>query len=506
MMTDSPLLKSSFKNRRAVRLLKATVVKCFYVLVGTFIGGLAIYIYLMNLRPELSLWHTVHLDEEYTIEKHTEVNSFSAYLALEERLFQQLQTEVYEKVPHETVNRLNRFDQGSMADPSQYPINWNRSFILKPEQPRAGVLLLHGLSDSPYSLRALAQKLYQQGYYVIGLRMPGHGTAPSGIVNASWQDMASAVQLAAEHLSETIGPDKKMVIVGYSMGAAQAVNYSLNAMKDNRLRNADSLVLISPAIGVSSVAALAVWQSRLSILPGMNKLAWTSIGPEYDPYKYNSFAVNAGDQMYRLTQTINNKLLEVSSTIGTHNFPKMLAVTSLVDATVSTQAVITQLFDQLDNSGNELVIFDINRNENFTLFLKKDPINNYYDLLKREKLTFDLTLFASDPDDTDTLLERITLHSQDNNHGQTLVKQTGMQWPQHIYSLSHVALPFAPTDSLYGATPDEEGKLHIGELETKGEKGVLNIAASDMLRLRYNPFYASMESKIMDFIGQKDKE
>jgi len=63
-----------------------------------------------------------------------------------------------------------------------WPVNWNRSFVLPQEEPALGVLLLHGLSDSPYSLKALGERLNGQGAMVLGLRIPGHGTAPSGLV------------------------------------------------------------------------------------------------------------------------------------------------------------------------------------------------------------------------------------------------------------------------------------------------------------------------------------
>ena len=56
------------------------------------------------------------------------------------------------------------------------------------------------------------------------------------------------------------------------MGAAQAVNYSLDALQDKSLPRAESLVLISPAIGVSAVAALAIWQSRLSADTGSGEV------------------------------------------------------------------------------------------------------------------------------------------------------------------------------------------------------------------------------------------
>ena len=483
-------------KQKIVCFLKATVFKMLYILIGTLLGAIILYIHLMNNRTDLSLWHTSHLDEEYTVEKQADITSFNTYLELENRLFNQLQTEVYNKASTQKINQLNRFESGSLSDPSHYPKNWNRSFTLKPKKPRGAVLLLHGLSDSPYSMRALAKELYQQGYYILGLRIPGHGTAPSGLVHSSWQDMASAVKLAASHASKQIGLKKPMHIIGYSTGAALAVNYSLAALQDTTMRQAESIVLISPAIGVSSIAALAIWQSRLSIIPGLSKLAWESISSEYDPYKYNSFAVNAGDQIYRLTKEIGNKLSTLNTEGGTNSFPKTLAITSLVDATVSTHAVVTHLFDKLDNAGNELTIFDINRNENFTLFIKNDPIEDYSTLLKRTKLKFDVTFFASDPIDTDTVLEHRWLQKDDSHS----IKQTGMKWPNHIYSLSHVALPFSPTDSIYGSEPEDDNTLHIGLLDTKGEKGVLNIAASDMLRLRYNPFYSGMQQQILNFI------
>ena len=195
------------------------------------------------------------------------------------------------------------------------------------------------------------------------------------------------------------------------MGAALAVNYSLDAIKDKNLRPADALVLISPAIGVSAVAALAVWQSRLSSIPGLQKLAWNSIGPEYDPYKYNSFAINAGDQMYRLTQAIGNKLSILRVETGTAAFPRTMAVISLVDATVSMQDVVTHLFDKLDNKGNELVVFDINRHENLTMFMKDDPIEEYRALLKRSQLNYDLTFYTNESEDSDSVIAHRWLKS-----------------------------------------------------------------------------------------------
>ena len=478
-------------KRYSMNIVQAVLI----ALLGAVLSAVIGFMYLMNDRPDLHPWHTVELDEEYSLEKQDEIKSFDDYLKLEEKLFEQLQAEVYDVPSKIPESQLNRFDKNSLSDPTHYQNNWNRSFIMVPQQLRGGVLLLHGLSDSPYSVRALAIELYQQGYYVLALRMPGHGTVPSGLVHADWQDMAAAVKLAANHVSKNIGHQKPLYLLGYSMGAALAVNYSLEALQDKSLRRADAMVLISPAIGVSAIAALAVWQSRLSVVSGMEKLAWNSIGPEYDPYKYISFAVNAGDLMYRLTLEIDRKLAALNASSGTEAFPRTLALMSLVDATVSTHAVVTHLFDKLENIGNELVLFDVNRHEVFTIFLKDDPVVEYRDLLKRSQLNFDLTFFTNTTVGSDTVLARRWFRV-DGSH---VVEQTDMVWPDHVYSLSHVALPFPPEDSLYGSRPEKSEGLHIGLLEAKGERGVLNVHASDMLRLRYNPFYSNMKKQITDF-------
>ena len=107
----------------------------------------------------------------------------------------------------------------------------------------------------------------------------------------------------------------------------------------------------SPISGVMTLgtgaAALAVWQARLGRWLGLEKLAWNDLQPEYDPFKYGSFAVNAGDQVYRLTEEIRSELGQLGATDNLEQFPPVLAFQSVVDATVSTQAVINGLFQKL---------------------------------------------------------------------------------------------------------------------------------------------------------------
>ena len=171
-----------------------------YGLVFSLIGGLTAYIYL-NTRFVYEPCHLVRLDEEFTASRSLKNTDFEAYLKLEERLFQELHEKAYQTATA-SGETFNRYRSGSLSDPDGYSRNWNKSFEMKVENPRGGVLLLHGLTDSPYSVRSFAETLAAEGFWVVGLRLPGHGTIPSALIKVHWQDWAAASRLAARHLRE----------------------------------------------------------------------------------------------------------------------------------------------------------------------------------------------------------------------------------------------------------------------------------------------------------------
>jgi alpha-beta hydrolase superfamily lysophospholipase len=470
----------------------------FYGFTGVFLTLVVVFVLLMNSRADLNVWHYADLDEEFTVD--SDVSSFEDYLALEDRLFKQLDEEVYAKITPEEKGEINRYDKGSLSDPERWPQNWNRSFELKVSQPRAAVLLLHGMSDSPYSLRNLGEALHQAGAYVVGLRIPGHGTAPSGLTAVTWQDMAAAVDLAVHHLAEKAN-GQPLHIVGYSNGGALAVNYALTAAYDPTMPQIASMALLSPEIGIAGVAALAVWQARLGTLLGLDKLAWNAILPEYDPYKYGSFAVNAGDVAHDLTIEVQRRItiLEKSGKLG--NMPPILAFSSIVDATVSAPALIEGLFNRIPAGGHELVLFNINLMSDIQHILKWSPSKLFGALQEKPDKTFTLSVVTNKSNDS----AEVIYSSQPVGQDQAVNVDLGLSWPgEYHYSLTHVALPFPPDDPLYGG---EGGKsspgIYLGDIALRGERGVLQIPADEMLRLRWNPFYPFLEQKVLDFFELK---
>ena len=463
--------------------------------IGVMLTLVVVFVVYMNSRADLSIWHLAELDEEFTVD--SQVSSFGDYLALEDRLFKQLDDEVYAKIRASEKSLINRYNKGSLSDPERWPQNWNRSFEMPVSQPRAGVLLLHGMSDSPYSLRNLGERLHEAGAYVVGLRIPGHGTAPSGLIEVTWQDMEAAVKIAVSHLAvEAKG--QPLHIVGYSNGGALAVNYALAAANESSLPQVSSLALLSPEIGLTKVAALAIWQARLGTFLGLDKLAWNGLMPEYDPFKYGSFAVNAGDVAYRITIEIQRRITELDQNGKLKNLAPILAFSSIVDATVSAPDLVNGLFSRIPQGGHELVLFNINGVADIEPILKWDPAEMFEALQKIQDRAFTLSLVTN----KNALSTEVVLASLAPGGDDSVYTELGLSWPDDVYSLTHVALPFPPEDSLYGGQGNSESPgIHLGDIALRGERGVLHIPPSEMLRLRWNPFYPFLEDKVLEFFN-----
>jgi alpha-beta hydrolase superfamily lysophospholipase len=370
---------------------------------------------------------------------------------------------------------------------------YNRSTELRAQEVRGGVLLIHGLTDSPYSMRYLAQLFYDRGYHVVSLRVPGHGTIPAGLTTTRWQDWLAAVKLSARHVSDTVGPEKPFVLAGYSNGGALALLYTLNALDDERMPQPDKLFLFSPAIAVSKFAALAQQLKVLAFIPYFEKSKWNSIAPEYDPFKYNSFPLQAASQSYELAKAIRSAGASLVRTEQWKRLGPIITFQSIVDSTVSVPAII-DFYAQLHQGGHKLILFDVNRAAQLDNFLNIHPKQLLSRLEDTPSLPYDLTLVTNEHASSLQVVSKTRFSAQSQFEESIQVNQA---WPKQVYSLSHVALLFPPTDPLYGITPDEGVDcIRLGNLEMRGERGLLQIPAENLMRLRCNPFYNWMMATI----------
>ena len=78
------------------------------------------------------------------------------------------------------------------------------------------------------------------------------------------------------------------------------------------------------------------------------------------------------------------------------------------------------------------------------------------------------------------------------------VEPLGLSWPDGMYSLSHVALPFPADDPIYGGEGNgrESGSISLGRLSLRGEKGALIIPADVLMRVTWNPFFPYLSNRV----------
>ncbi len=493
MSADAPEVPD--RRRRWLRLWVRWTLRLAVVGVLLVVTGLFAWAWRDRGLPDVEAWHRAAPEGEFSADMADEEFSFDDYLALEERMFGELSDWM---IPAERASRYlrhSRFQRGGPSDPAGFERNWNRSVELVPETIRGGALLIHGLSDSPYSFRTLAELLRDRGIYVLAIRLPGHGTVPAGLLDVTYEDWRAAVDVAARHVVKRIGEDRPFYVAGFSCGGALATQLVVDAVADPTLPVPEHVFLFSPAIGITAFARTSNWHKLFSWMPLFEKSKWLSIQPEYDPFKYNSFTKNAGAQMWRLTQAVKADLARVERAGLADRLPPVLAFQSVADATIVARDVVDHLFARLPANGSELVLFDVNDDIFMGGLYSRDPRAEIDRLERMAGSSYSTTVITNHDTPGDVVVARTTAPGA----ASPTTTEVGLAWPVDVYSLSHVAIPLPPDDELYGYLSVRERasrRLPIGRLALRGEKDVLRIAPAQLLRLRANPFHAYMLGRI----------
>jgi carboxylesterase len=103
-----------------------------------------------------------------------------------------------------------------------------------------GVLLCHGFTGTPQSMRPWGQYLADRGYTVRVPLLPGHGTTWQQMNRTRWQDWYACVDAAFRELHQSC---ELVVVGGLSMGGA----LSLQLAQEHGPR-ISGLVLVNPAV------------------------------------------------------------------------------------------------------------------------------------------------------------------------------------------------------------------------------------------------------------------
>jgi alpha-beta hydrolase superfamily lysophospholipase len=483
-----------FGAKWLLRLAMLVAIVALAIIVGAAVSA-------RSRIPDLKPWHRLVPSAEVHASEVGSTFTLDAYLSREQKVFEEVRAEIEDRLAPAERLYANRYDRDGKASPTRLGHDWNRTFEMAAPSPPCAALLIHGLTDSPYSMRAIAQRLHADGCYVLAPRMPGHGAVPGGLTDASWPDWDAVVHLGVRHLRARAGAETPLTIVGYSNGGALAVKYALDAIEDRSLPRADRLVLISPMIGVSAFAGIARLVGALGIVPYFEKTKWLDVIPEYNPFKFNSFPTHAAVQTAVLTRALHRQIDRLAEDGRLAAMPPALTFQSLVDATVDAQAVVTRFYSRLPRNGSELVVFDINRLAGLDAFMRQSDRELLDRLMQRRERNFRLTVL------TNLNHESLNLVARSGDAGSDTIAEsaTELSWPSDTFSLSHIALPFSPNDPVYGRSPDESlgSIVRLGLLSPRGERAVLVAPMDVLMRVSSNPFYSYLEERTKHWIVRR---
>jgi carboxylesterase len=210
----------------------------------------------------------------------------------------------------------------------------NLPFLLQPDgAARAGVLLVHGFTASPWEMRSFGAALAAEGYLALGVRLPGHGTTPEDLVHRRYEEWLAAVARGYDLLAER---GLRCYGVGMSTGALLLLALSAS-------RQLQGMVLLAPFLTMRHTLAPVTVLLRF-----FRRFQHRDIEESLADYYYDRRPVNGIYQLNRLTRKIRSILPAVND--------PALVVSSMGDETVRPESA-HELFRRLGSRHKEYHCF-----------------------------------------------------------------------------------------------------------------------------------------------------
>jgi len=162
-----------------------------------------------------------------------------------------------------------------------------------------GILLIHGLLDSPYPMQVLGRYFQSKCFLTYVILLPGHGTVPGDLLKVNTQDWIAATHFGATQLATEVN---QVWLGGFSLGGTLAINEALENPKGYK-----ALILFAPALKINSPFAFftkPIYYASVAI-PAFQ---WWKKYSESSPYSYESIPVNAVYQAKRIIDKVSEQL------------------------------------------------------------------------------------------------------------------------------------------------------------------------------------------------------
>ncbi|MEU3934595.1 alpha/beta fold hydrolase [Streptomyces sp. NPDC029044] len=174
------------------------------------------------------------------------------------------------------------------------------------EGGEAAVLLCHGFTGSPQSLRPWAEHLAEHGLTVSLPLLPGHGTRWEDLRITGWQDWYAEVDRALRVLCER---RETVFVAGLSMGGALALR--LAAKHGDAVRG---VMVVNPANKVHGLAAHALPVVR-HLVPATKGIASDIAKPDSRELGYDRVPLHAAHSLRQFFQATDRELPQVTQPV-----------------------------------------------------------------------------------------------------------------------------------------------------------------------------------------------
>ncbi len=167
-----------------------------------------------------------------------------------------------------------------------------------------GVLLTHGLTGSPASMRPWAESLRAEGFTVSVPRLPGHGTTWQELNATSWQDWYAEASRGLDTVRQTCD---EVFVAGLSMGGCLALR-----LAEERSDDVAGLVLVNPSI-VSTDKRLVALPLLKRFVPALKGIGNDIKKPGVDEHCYDRTPLKALDSLRDMWKVTRDDLAKVTA-------------------------------------------------------------------------------------------------------------------------------------------------------------------------------------------------
>ena len=181
--------------------------------------------------------------------------------------------------------------------------------VQAPAQPfaadggRVGVLLSHGFTGSPASMRPWGEFLAERGFTVRVPRLPGHGTTWQELNRTPWQDWYAEAEAALDELTARCD---HVVVGGLSMGGCLALR-----LAEQRNQDVTAVVLVNPAVASENKQLKAVPVLKW-VVPSRPGIGNDIKKPGVDEHCYSRVPLKALHAMTRMWTVTREDLPKVT--------------------------------------------------------------------------------------------------------------------------------------------------------------------------------------------------